>query len=436
MKKVLAILLSLTYIISLFGCTNNDYPQDNGSESTSQLSSTKPENDTNPTEATEAVMNYKDFKAIWLSQFDLQIIYSDEGSQRPEKDFEVRMTKVLKNAKANAFNTVILQIRPNADSFYPSEYYPPSKYVTGSYANGFKYDPIPFIIDTAHSIGLSIHAWINPLRAMTTDEIKDVNEKYLIKKWYKDQETDKLVEFNGRYYFNPASEDVRNLIINGVSEILDNYNFDGIHMDDYFYPTTSEAFDSITYSEYKSNGGTLNLKQYRYDNLNKLVSGIYASVKSKNENILYGISPEGNMQNATDKAYADVYTWCSQDGYIDYICPQIYFGLEHQTCPFVATAKKWANIIKSPNVDLIIGMTLGKAYSKTDKWAGSGKDEWAEHNDILKRCLEATLNINKCSGVSVFCYQYYYVPSTSEEVKETFDERTNFTPLLRDIFWN
>ena len=142
------------------------------------------------------------------------------------------------------------------------------------------------------------------------------------------------------------------------------------------------------------------------------------------------------MSNALNKAYADVYTWCSEEGYIDYICPQIYFGLEHQTYPFDKTADNWENIIKTENVKLIIGMTFGKALSKTDKWAGSGKDEWQNNSDVMKRCLEYTKNLDKCYGISVFCYQYYYDPLTQTPVKETQTEIKSFTAVLKDILWN
>ncbi|MBQ4116177.1 MAG: family 10 glycosylhydrolase, partial [Clostridia bacterium] len=150
------------------------------------------------------IINYRNIKAMWLSQFDLQNIYTNLGKQRAENDFKTKISTILDNVKENGFNTVFLQVRPYADSFYPSSYYPPSKYVTGSYSNSFSYDPIKIIIDEAHKRGLSIHAWINPLRAMNADEIKEIDESFIIKKWYKDNNGTFLVLFNGRYYLNPA----------------------------------------------------------------------------------------------------------------------------------------------------------------------------------------------------------------------------------------
>lgn len=432
--KITLFSFCLALIFLLFtACKNNNvFPTEETAESTLTKETTLDKGD----EPINEILNYKNIKAMWLSQFDLQSIYTDSGKQREKNFFQLSIIKVLNNVKNNGFNTVFLQVRPNADSFYPSEYYPPSKYVTGSYSNSFNYDPIEIIIEEAHKMGLSVHAWINPLRAMTAEEITEVDENFLIKKWYNNNNGTFLVLFNGRYYLNPAYDETRRLIIDGVNELINNYHFDGVHMDDYFYPTTLESFDIAAYTEYKAQGGNLTLKEYRYSNLNNLVSGIYSTIKKKNAAILYGISPEGNISNATDVAYADVYTWCSKEGYIDYICPQIYFGLKHETHPFGKTVEKWENIIKNDNVKLIIGMTFGKVLSKTDKWAGSGKGEWKNDTDIMKRCLDYTEKTKKCTGVSVFCYQYYYEPLTNIEIQETKNERDSFTLALKEIEWN
>jgi uncharacterized lipoprotein YddW (UPF0748 family) len=372
---------------------------------------------------------------MWLSQFDLNGIYTSSGNQRPKADFETKITKVLQNVKDMGFNTVFLQVRPNADSMYPSDYYPMSKFVVGSYGAVADYDPVPIIVDEAHALGLSIHAWINPMRAMTTQEIKSVDSSFAIKKWYDGEENGKYVVASGNnYYLNPAYGDVRKLIIDGATEVLTKYTFDGLHMDDYFYPTKDEAFDLTAYTEYKKNGGKLLLSEFRMAELNKLIAGLYAATKACDEGLIFGISPAGNINNVRG-AYADVDTWCAKDGYIDYICPQVYFGLEHQNYDFKSVCQTWKNIIKNDKVDLIIGMTFGKALSKEDQWAGSGKDEWKNNRDILKRCLEHTKQVQKCTGIAVFSYQYFYVPTTGAKVGETAQEVANFLPVLKEISW-
>lgn len=383
-----------------------------------------------------APLNYEDIKAMWLSQFDLNSVYCTGSTQNPEATYRKYIEKILDNVAANGYNTVIVQVRPNADSMYPSDYYPMSKYVVGSYGKKAIYDPFAIMIEEAHERKLSVQAWINPMRAMTTDEIASVSNDYLIKQWYKDKETKgKYVVANGsNYYLNPAYEDVRNLIINGARELLLKYEVDGLHMDDYFYPTTESSFDSAAYKEYKANGGKKSQEDFRKENLNLLVSGLYSAIKAINPDMLFGISPAGNINNVRRDG-ADVDTWCSTEGYIDYICPQVYFGLEHASYDFVSVCKTWSDLIKVDSVKLVIGMTLGKAKSGVDNYAGTGKNEWANNKDILKRCLEHTKSLDKCVGVAYFCYQYFYSPTSGAEVKETKTERDNFIPVLKEISW-
>ncbi len=390
-----------------------------------------------PTEPPQSIT--EDWKAMWLSQFDLSGIYTNGGKQRDEADYTTRIGKVLDNVAANGFNTVIVQMRPNADSMYPSDVYPPSRYTTGSYAKDFTYDPMAILIDAAHERGLDVHAWINPLRGMTTSEINQVPAGYAIKDWYTNSTTKGkfVIAVGNNVYLNPAYEEVRQLIIDGAKEILDKYDVEGVHMDDYFYPTTDASFDATAYNAYKSEGGKLPLADWRRENLDKLVSGLYEATKAHDPKALFGISPAGNIKTVYDSHYADVYKWCSDEGYLDYIMPQIYFGFKHATCAFDTLSHTWQDIIKNEKVTLIIGMSFGKALSKVDNYAGAaGKNEWAESTDIMKRCVEYTGTLEKCVGISIFCYQYFYDPVSGVEVAGTAEERANFLPAFRDITWH
>ena len=158
--------------------------------------------------------------------------------------------------------------------------------------------------------------------------------------------------------------------------------------------------------------------------------------KESGEGRIYGISPAGNINTVRNSHYADVDKWCREEGYIDYVCPQVYFGLEHQNYGFKKVCSTWSGIIKNENVKLIIGMSLGKARSGYDQYAGSGKNEWAEHKDVLLRCLQYTETLGKCKGVAYFCYQYFYDPVSGAEETATKKERENFVPYLEKATWN
>ena len=379
-----------------------------------------------------------DWKGLWLSQFDLQSIYSAGSSQRSEADFRKRMEQVLDNTVKDGFNTVVLQLRPNADSIYPSEVYPPSKYAVGSYAGDFQYDPVAIVVELCKERNLSVHGWINPMRGMTDDEIKQVDDKYLIKQWYNDQtkKGDYIVFVNKNWYLNIAHPEVRKLICDGAAEILARYEMDGVHMDDYFYPTTDAYFDAKAYNAYKKEGGTLDLASWRKECLSTLVAELYATVKTHDLRALFGISPAGNINTVMNSHYADVMTWCANPGYIDYIMPQVYFGFEHASWAFDKTCKIWEDIIDTEYVTLIVGMSFGKALSGVDNYAGAaGKDEWTRHKDIMVRSLKHTETLELCKGVTVFCYQYLWDRGNGTIIPATKQEHEAFSAYLKEVTW-
>ena len=379
-----------------------------------------------------------DWKGLWLSQFDLQSIYSAGSSQRSEADFRKRMEQVLDNTVKDGFNTVVLQLRPNADSIYPSDVYPPSKYAVGSYAGDFQYDPVAIVVELCKERNLSVHGWINPMRGMTEDEIKQVDDKYLIKQWYNDQtkKGDYIVFVNKNWYLNIAHPEVRKLICDGAAEILARYEMDGVHMDDYFYPTTDASFDAKAYNAYKKDGGTLDLAGWRKECLSTLVAELYATVKTHDLRALFGISPAGNINTVMNSHYADVMTWCANPGYIDYIMPQVYFGFEHASWAFDKTCKIWQDIIDTEYVTLIVGMSFGKALSGVDNYAGAaGKDEWTRHKDIMVRSLKHTETLELCKGVTVFCYQYLWDRGNGTIIPATKQEHEAFSAYLKEATW-
>lgn len=450
MKRLAAILLTLL----LFpGCMQRNAETPAEQQTTiSQTSETHPAavlpSETQSTEpfvtdvpevtAQEPVMpngnHFTDFKGIWLSQYDLAGIYLNQNVQREKSDFINRMSEVLDNVQAQGFNTVVLQVRPNGDSMYPSEYYPMSRYVVGTYGLAADYDPVSVIVELAKARNLSIHAWINPMRCMSTENLEKISIDYLIRQWYDDpmKNGTYIVSSGAYWYLNPAYEEVRKLITDGAAEILARYDFDGLHMDDYFYPTTDASFDAAAYAEM---GSGMSLEEFRRNNLNMLVASLYEITKASGQEKEYGISPAGNIDTVYQQQYADVYTWCSEEGYIDYICPQVYFGLEHQRYDFISVCNTWQDIIRLDAVDLVVGMTFEKALRKEDPYAGSGKNEWNEHTDVLQRCLEYTSELQKCRGICVFSYQHFYDPISGEEIAGTSAERDAFVPAMKNITW-
>lgn len=402
-------------------------------------------------------LNYDNMKAMWLSQLDLIPVYYDEenGLQRTEDDFAAKIDMVMKNLKDSGFNTVVVQVHPDCDSMYLSEYYPWSDYMNGNsnrkadqelkdddaakitattYGNTSLYDLMPIMIDAAHKYELSFQAWINPMRAYAINEIEYVNDSYLIKQWYNDPEKSQtyLFQTTRRVYLNPAYEEVRQYIVNVATEICRYYDVDGVHMDDYFYPSNDPTYDTAAF-EAQDDFNTL--IEFRRNNINTLVKQIYDAVKAENPDMLFGISPGGNINTNMNSLAADVKSWCSTPGYVDYICPQIYFGFEHATVPFDKLSQDWINLNTEESVDMVLGLCMHK-IGREDQYAGAGRYEWQENSDILKRSFEwMAERLDTVDGFCIFSYQYMFNPVTGEKVDYTTAEVDGFLPVMQGINW-
>ena len=379
-------------------------------------------------------LNYDKMKAIWISQFDFKAVYCDGNKQRSMKSYKELLGVALDNVVALGFNTVIVQMRPNADSFYPSEYYPWSHFINGSYGKFAKYDPMKIFIDEAHKRKLSFQAWINPMRGMPVDDAELLDEGYPMARWLKDEKCKRYL-FTGdyvnkkAYYLNVYYEEVRSLIINGAAEIVRYYKVDGVHMDDYFYPGNDEAMDDVEFAAEKAKNPEYTLKEMRYTALSKLVAGIYSAVKAENPNVLYGIAPAGNLNNVRAHYYADVDTWCGTPGYIDYIMPQIYWGFNHSICPFAETYQLWADLC-CDSVKYMAGITFANAIYGYD---GTHYEEFKNSKKVYKKTFEFMNAQKSFDGFAVFCYQYYFNALTNDGNVKTAEEILNSLSAMAKI---
>ncbi|WP_432650558.1 glycoside hydrolase family 10 protein [Huintestinicola sp.] len=341
-------------------------------------------------------LNFDRQKAVWVSYLEYDRIM--RGAD--EAEFTKALNACFDNIAALGCNTVYFQVRVYGDAYYNSSLFPKGDRLTGDY------DPLEIAVKSAHDRGLSIHAWINPMRLMTDTQMKSYPESYKIGEWYNDPSKNGkyIVNSSGRWYLNPAYAETVSLICDGISEIVTAYNVDGIQIDDYFYPTTDASFDSAAYA---ASGNSLSLADWRRDNVTKMVRKMYEAVHSANPKALFGISPQGNTDNNYNELYADIYTWGSTSGCCDYICPQIYFGFDNSALPYAETVDKWDKLVTSPDVKLVIGLAAYKSGTE-DKYAGSGSSEWINSTDILARQRDLTDIYN--AGYAFFRYDSLFLP--------------------------
>ena len=316
------------------------------------------------------------------------------------------------------FNKVTVQVRPCADAFYRSDYYPSSEYCFGKQGADMPYDPLEIMCDKAHKNNLIIEAWINPYRVSQENDINKLCNKNKALIWYKSTKKKRNVYIGKKkIFFNPASKDVTNLIVKGVKEIVENYNVDAIHFDDYFYPTDKKDIDDKEYSKYIKEGGQLSLSDWRREKVSNMIKMVYKAIKNINPDLRFGISPAADIDNDRNKLYADVEKWVSEAGYVDYVCPQVYFGFKNVYQPFMFTVKKWMYIT---DCDLYIGLPLYKA-NKPDKYAAQDDkeiiNEFKKNDNIISRQIIYLSKIDEIKGFYVFSYSYLKDENAKAEVE-------------------
>lgn len=320
--------------------------------------------------------------------------------------FRAAIGEAYDNCVSLGLNTVYVHVRSHADAYYNSSLFPYTKYLSGGF------DALEIMVEEAHKRELSFQAWINPLRGCA---VSDVSREtgYKMGEWIGDGK--RVVNVNGTYFFNPAYDEVVRLISDGAREIVANYDVDGLHIDDYFYPTTDASFDSAAFSA----SGFAKLSDFRFANCDNMVKSLYSAVKESNPNAIFGVSCQGNLQNNYNSMYADVKKWCSDSGYIDYIMPQIYFGFDNAAQPFAECVNTWNNIAASGKIPLIVGIAASK-IGHSDSWAGTGKDEWITDKDILKRQFLESAEQSEYGGAVFYSYRSLFAPSA--DVKAQVDE--------------
>jgi len=369
-----------------------------------------------------AVAPSDEVRAVWIIYMELQSMLNG----KTKSQFRSNIGAAFDNIADLGLNTVFVHVRSHSDAFYDSDIFPWSAYCTGTEGEDPGYDPLEIMVEEAHDRGLSIEAWVNPYRVKSTSDTSKICKSSPAYDWL---DTDKVVVLSGNgIFYNPADEDVIELIVEGVKEIVQNYDVDGVHFDDYFYPTTNASFDEDYYDDYVDDGGTMGLAAWRRDNVNRMIKRVYKAIKSVDSGCRFGISPAGNMNNNYDSLYCDVYTWVQNKGYIDYICPQIYFGFQNGSMPYLDVLETFDEMISVSSVELISGLAAYK-IGKKDTYAGDGAKEWTKSTDILARQVEAARDASHYGGFSIYSYTALFAPAS--EVKPSVTaERGNLEDVL------
>ncbi|POY59882.1 hypothetical protein PB70LOC_00363 [Pectobacterium versatile] len=336
----------------------------------------------------------------------------------------------LDKLKSLGINTVFFQVKPDGTALWPSKILPWSDMLTGNIGENPGYDPLQFMLDEAHKRGMKVHAWFNPYRVSVNTKPSTVTELnrtlsqnpasvfVLHRDWIRTA--------GDRFVLDPGIPEARSWITSIVAEVVARYPIDGVQFDDYFYAESSGSIlnDGETFKKYAQGFGSK--ADWRRHNTQLLIEQVSRTIKQLKPEVEFGVSPAGVWRNrshdaagsdtrgsaAYDEAYADTRQWV-QKGLLDYIAPQIYWPFARDAARYDVLAKWWADVVKSTNTRLYIGVALYKVGEPS-----KNEPDWTINGGVpeLKKQLDLNESMPQINGTILFRENYLNQPQTQEAV--------------------
>lgn len=340
-----------------------------------------------------------EFRAVWVATVENidwpSSKYLGADSQKAE------FIKLLDMHKANGMNAMVVQVRPAADAFYPSQYEPWSEWLTGKQGQPPVpyYDPLEFMITETHKRGMEFHAWMNPYRAVFNIYKTVVAPTHITKihpEWF--------LTYGDKKYFDPGNKEVQQFVTNVVTDVVTRYNVDAIHFDDYFYPYRIAGKEFPDDAKFQQYGNGMNKDDWRRSNTDSIIAMLSVAIKKANAKCQFGISPFGVWRNIDkdpdgsntkagqtnyDDLYADIVLWLKK-GWIDYVAPQLYWEFEQKNAPFQPLLDWWSTHTYGKNC--YIGLGIYRA----------GSNVYWKDKTQLPRQIEALRNTPNIQGMIFF----------------------------------
>ena len=395
----------------------------------------------------EAEIN-KELRSTWVSTVYNLDFPSKKGLS--EEEFKKEFLGLLDNVEALNLNSIIFQVRPKGDTFYESEINPWSEFLTGVEDKSPNWDPMEWMVEETHKRGLEFQAWFNPYR-VTTASSKNTSKKEDLEKLsprnFARQNPNMVFKYDGKLYLNPGEPAVIDYLNRTIMEVVEKYDIDGVHFDDYFYPSKRkdvEGFyskeEEASFKKYK--GEFTKVSDWRRDNVNKLIGSISRSIRDYNilnkDSIEFGVSPfgiwghksnhpegskEGVGSNTPETSmesynyqFADSRKWV-KEGLVDYIAPQIYWTFDEKAAPYGELVNWWSDVVKDTGVKLYIG------HGNYKQMDGNLKGAWANPREISNQMV-FNRNTGQVRG-SIF-FRYKSLLKGNNEVSD------KFLDILRD----
>lgn len=370
----------------------------------------------------------RQMRGAWLTTVRNIDWPSEPGLSADEQKAE--LDEWLDESVDMGLNAVFLHARPTADAVYDSELEPWARYLTGEQGGDPGYDPLEYAVEEAHKRGLELHAWFNPYRVGLQDpDVENLTEDHPVK-----QNPDWLVDFGKEAYVDPGNPEVREWVTSVIMDVVERYDVDGMHFDDFFYPYPQEGAtfdDDATWEEY---GGDFDDRgDWRRDNVNQLMRDVHGQIQETKPWVSFGVSPFGIWRNDStdpsgspssglqsyDAQYADTRTWI-QEGTVDYVAPQLYWERGFSTADYEAMTDWWADEVEGTDVDLYVGQG---AYRL-------GESGWTD-DDALSTQLDYSGGLDGVAGDIYFSIKSMRDnPDAVDHLKETHYGQPALPPVI------
>jgi len=290
----------------------------------------------------QSILPKREFRGVWITTvLNLDWPSSKTASSAVQKQ---ELIDMLDELRISGFNAVIFQVRPEGDAFYNSAYEPWSYWLTGhqGHAPSPYYDPLEFALEETHKRGMELHAWFNPYQAVRSVGSYNIHSSHVTV-----EHPEWVIAKNNKKYLDPGLPDVRDYITTVIMDVVYNYDVDGVHFDDYFYPEGMyNSDDQETFNDYPN--GFTDRGNWRRNNVNLLVEQVHNEILDSKPNIKFGIAPPGIWKYGVPEGiiggfaysgiFCDALAWLDQL-IIDYINPQIYWEIGSDTD--YATLASW-----------------------------------------------------------------------------------------------
>ena len=318
-----------------------------------------------------------EFRAVWIATVD-NIDWPIRGDYNPASQ-RAEFIRQLNMHQQNGMNAMIVQIRPAADAFYPSEYEPWSQWLTGTQGKAPSpfYDPLKFMIEETHKRGMEFHAWLNPYRANFNIKSASIAPNHITR-----QHPEWFLTYGTTKYFDPGNKDAQDFVVKVVRDIVRRYDVDAIHMDDYFYPYRIPGKDFPDDKSFAQYGNGMSRDDWRRANVDSIILKLSDAIKAEDPYCQFGISPFGVWRNNDkdpegsptqagqtnyDDLYADILLWLKEK-WIDYVAPQLYWEMGHRIVAFETLIDWWSKHTYGRH------MYIGQGIYKTGERNASWKD--------------------------------------------------------------